>query len=358
MYVQEILLIRNVAPPGPNDRDFQNSASFSFLWPSRRSSAHKGANSTPKDLIFQMKDPNILRSLQYFEAVVRHRSLKLAATDLGVTQSAVSHQLRRFSEAIGQQLMVKSGRGIVLTPLGEKLGARLVSAFSNLDELVKEITGDDRQTLQLSVCSTFGPGWLIERLDDFYAAHPEIDLELRLFARNPLLTNEVADAYVIADELRPGYAATPLMEEILIAVEAPSARRADGKRRLITTDVERGEVGRDWNRFCRTAGIKLSALQDGPFRLCTHYFLALELARRGYGVALVPDFLAARDIRSGTLVPFSDRLTPSGRTYNLCIKKSRTEEAMLMTLSEWLTSMASVSSMKQSNAKLRHTLSS
>lgn len=305
-----------------------------------------GIRCTPSDseeYDLQKKDPNILRSLQYFEAVARHRSLKLAAVDLGVTQSAVSHQLRRFSEALGQQLMVKSGRGIVLTPLGEKLGVRLVSAFSGLDDLVKEIAGDSRQTLQIAVCSTFGPGWLIEHLDDFYTAHPEIDLELRLYAQNPLLTNEVADAYIIADELKPGYAATPLVDETLIAVEAPSTRRPNGKRRLITTDVERGEVGRDWIRYCRTAGIKLSALQDGPFRLCTHFFLALELARRGYGVALVPDFLAARDIRSGTLVPFSDRLIPSGRTYHLCIKKSRTEETMLVTLSEWLTDVAAAS---------------
>ena len=124
------------------------------------------------------KDPNILRSLQYFEAVVRHRSIRLAAVDLGVTQSAVSHQLRRFSETIGQQLLVKSGRGIALTPAGEKLGTRLVSAFANLDDLVNDIAGDGRQTLQIAICSTFGPGWLIERLDDFYTSYPDINLEL------------------------------------------------------------------------------------------------------------------------------------------------------------------------------------
>ena len=150
-----------------------------------------------------------------------------------------------------------------------------------------------------------------------------------------------ADAYVVADELKPGYVATPLIEEKLIAVQAPSTLRPDAKRRLITTDVERGAVGQDWIRYCRTVGIKLSSLQQGQFRLCTHFFLALELARRGYGVALIPDFLAAEDIRSGTLVPFSDRLTPSGRTYHLCIKKSRMQESMLVTLSEWLTTMAS-----------------
>jgi len=86
--------------------------------------------------------------------------------------------------------------------------------------------------------------------------------------------------------------------------------------------------------------MKLLAIQDGLFRLCTHFFLALELARRGYGVALVPDFLAAADIRSGALVPFNDYVIPSGRTYHLCIKKSRMEETMLVTLSEWLMTRA------------------
>jgi DNA-binding transcriptional LysR family regulator len=286
------------------------------------------------------KDPNILRSLQYFEAVVRHRSIRLAAVDLGVTQSAVSHQLRRFSETIGQQLLVKSGRGIALTPAGEKLGTRLVSAFANLDDLVNDIAGDGRQTLQIAICSTFGPGWLIERLDDFYTSYPHIDLELRLYAQNPLLTHEIADAYVIAHEVKPGFKAIPLMKESLLAVEAPSVNGPGSPRRLITTEVDPGNVGRDWIDYCRKGGIKLSTLQDGPFRLCTHYFLALELARRGYGVALVPDFLAARDIRAGTLVTYSDRLFPSGRKYNLCIKTSRVKESSLVTLTNWLTAQA------------------
>jgi LysR family glycine cleavage system transcriptional activator len=287
------------------------------------------------------KDPNILRSLQYFEAVSRHRSVKLAAEDLGVTQSAVSHQIRRFSETIGQQLMVKSGRGITLTPAGEKLGLRLSTAFSGLEGLVKDLVGDGQQTLQLAVCSSFGPGWLIERLDDFYHSFPEIDLELNLYAQNPLFTNEVADAYIVADELKAGYTATPLKKEFLMAVEAPASKHAakkTGKRRLITTEVGRDRVGQEWIDFCRATGTKLADLQEGSFRLCSHYLLALELAKAGQGVALVPDFLAKREIREGTLVPFHNELLPSGRTYHLCIKDSRSNEAKLKKLAEWLIS--------------------
>jgi LysR family glycine cleavage system transcriptional activator len=289
----------------------------------------------------EKRDTNVLRSLQYFEAVARHRSVKLAADDLGVTQSAVSHQIRRFSEAIGQQLMIKSGRGIALTPAGEKLGKRLSAAFGDLDDLVKNLVGEGQQTLQLAVCSTFGPGWLTERVEDFYRSYPEIDLELRLYAQNPLFANEVADAYVVADELKAGYTAIPLMEELLVAVEAPASKQqAKGatKHRLITTDPEPDRQGQDWIDYCRATGTRLSDIQDGSFRLCSHYFLALELAKAGEGIALVPDFLAARELGSGTVAAFDDTLIPSGRTYHLCIRETRVNETKLKKLADWLIS--------------------
>ena len=269
--------------------------------------------------------------------------MKEAAEDLVVTQSAVSHQIRRFSETIGLQLMVKSGRGIALTPAGEKLGVRLSAALGGLEDLVNDLVGEGRQALQLAVCSSFGPGWLTGKLEDFYRTFPEIDLELRLYAQNPLYVNEVADAYIVADKLKAGYTATPLKEEFLIAVEAPQSRRSPaqgGKRRLITTDVERGILGQDWMDFCRTAGMELGEIQDGSFRLCSHYFLALELARAGQGVALVPEFLARREIRSGNVVTFHDAIVPSGRTYCLCIRESRAGEAKLRKLSDWLVAAA------------------
>ena len=299
-----------------------------------------------------IKEPNILRSLQYFEAVYRHRSVRLAAESLGVTQSAVSHQLRRFSEVTGQHLLVKSGRGIALTPTGEALGGRITEAFSELEDLVSDIAGGGRQTLQLAVCSSFGPGWLIDRLDRFDEAHPDVELELLLYAQNPLLTNEVADVYIVADELKPGFTAIPLMNEMLIAVEAhpADAEPHDRRRRFITTDIEKGRIGEDWIGYCNSFGIRLDDLQQGPFRLCSHYFLALELARRGYGTALVPDFLAARDIRSKTLVPFDDRLFPSGRTYHICFKSGRSSEKQIKQFADWLLSTAPESATRAGNS--------
>lgn len=291
-------------------------------------------------------EPNILRSLQYFEAVARLGSLKLAAADLGVTQSAVSHQLRRFAEAIGQQLLVKSGRGITLTPAGERLGTRLTSAFADIEGLVKEIAGSDEPSLRLAVCSSFGPGWLIERMEDFYQSYPELKLDLRLYAENPLFSNLAADAYVVADELKPGYVAIPLKEEHLVAVETQHSRGvslAGARRRLITTDVEPDTLGNDWMTFCRKAELNLPAIQEGPFHRASHFMLALEMAKRGLGVALVPDFLASRDLSAGQVVRFSEKIIPSGRTYHLCFKSSRAHDAKLMKLVHWFRSALAAS---------------
>ena len=282
-------------------------------------------------------DAAVLRSLQYFEAVNRHSSLKLAATDLGVTESAVSHQMRRFSEMIGQQLLTKSGRGVALTTKGHELAAKLSVAFAGLEALVRELVGEDQKPLQLAVCSSFGPGWLIERLADFYRGHPEIDLQLRLYAQDPLTSGEVADAFITAEPIKSDFAAVKLRDEMLIAVHKPVASR--GKRhRLITTWLDKGHIGEEWVDYCKAAGLKLAELQEGTFRQCTHYLLALEMAKNGQGIALIPDFLAVREIAAGTVEAFDRRLLPSKRVYRLCYRKTRAHEAQLIALRDWLTS--------------------
>src|SRR5690349_17347076 len=96
-----------------------------------------------------------LRALQCFEAVARLRSISKAAAELGVTQSAVSHQLRDLTQQLGESLMVKSGRGIALTPAGAELAAALNSAFSVIANSVSRIVGNDRQRVRLAICSSF-----------------------------------------------------------------------------------------------------------------------------------------------------------------------------------------------------------
>lgn len=286
---------------------------------------------------------NLIRQLHYFEAVARHQSVRLAAEELGVSQSAVSHQLRSLADSLGEDLLVRSGRGVALTPAGERLAIRLATAFAGLQSSVDEIVGSGRQVLRLATCSSFGPGWLIERLQGFMQSHPEIELQLRLYATDPELTDQVADAFVTANPPRPGYKSIFIMDETLIAVRAPQgsiAKIGSQGFRLITTDVEEGHLGEDWRDYCRAAGVKLDDLRDGPWLQTTHYLFALEMAKHGLGLALVPDFLAKEAIEAKSLVPFGATRVPSGRAYHLCYKYSRDNETHIVAIAKWMKSQA------------------
>lgn len=281
------------------------------------------------------KKPSRLRGLQYFETVARHGSVKLAAEELGVTASAVSRQLHELTALLGEQLVSRSGRGIVLTQKGRQLADKLGVAFDALEISVLGVIGKARPQLRLAVCTSFGPGWLVGRLGDFQSNHPDIDIELRLFTRDPVQSDHVADAFVTADPVDPGYAAVRLFDETLVAVRAPKGCCGDETPRLITTELERGREGGDWRDFTAATGGEPGE-PKAAYRRATHYLLALEMAKAGLGVALVPDFLAERDLASGALTLAHAARRPSGRTYNLCFKASRASEPAIAALAAWL----------------------
>jgi LysR family glycine cleavage system transcriptional activator len=280
------------------------------------------------------RNASIVRSLQYFEAVARHKSVRLAAEELGVTQSAVSHRIRDLTKVLGEQLLTRSGRGIAITVTGQRLADKLSATFQGLQSSVEEIVGNSRTVIRVAVCSSFAPGWLIPRLGSFIDAHPAIDLQLILYATDPNLSNHVADAIVSALPVEPGYEAIHIVEEVLVAVHRPG--RTGGRHRLITTDLDAAAFGREWDGFFAQSRLARDAVQDGPLLQCSHYMLALEMARAGLGVALVPDFVARRDVEAGTLAHFDRVRLPTGRTYRFCFKQTRAHEAGLKALVQWL----------------------
>lgn len=289
---------------------------------------------------FQVRNSRLMRGLHYFEAVARHGSVKAAAEELGISQSAISHQIRDLTEVLGEQLLMRAGRGIELTPTGHRLAEKLGTVFSGLQSSLDDVIGGSRTTLRIAVCSCFGPGWLIPRLAGFYAVHPEIDVQLRLYAQDPELTDQVADAFITALPVEPGFAAVHIIDEQLVAVkvQAPGDTASRGPAHLITTDLDEGKVGQDWLDYCSATGLRLADIQASSWIQCTHYLLALEMAKAGLGIALVPDFLAEREINAGSVSYFDRTPVSSNRSYHLCYKKSRAQQKELKALAQWMKS--------------------
>ena len=283
------------------------------------------------------RDSSIFRRLEYFEATARHGSVARAAAELGVTPSAVSHQLSDLKRTIGEDLFSRSGRGVVLPSAGQRLAERLSTAFGILESSVSSAIGAERASVSIAACSAFGPYWLIPRLQEFNEANPDIDIEIRLYSTDPELTQASADCIISAQEVKSGYASTDLFEERAIAVAPPGMVRGGriNGAPLITTHTEKDELGGDWHYIAEATGAVLP--RDPNWIRCSHYILALEAAKAGIGAAIIPDFVAEQAIGEGRLEDLGlggHRL--EDRTYRICYKEIRGNEPALRAVSSWL----------------------
>lgn len=144
-----------------------------------------------------------------------------------------------------------------------------------------------------------------------------------------------------------GYWSHCLGRETLIPVASPRLGcDFEMPMPLISTEVDGDKVGDDWLTFANCNDLCLEKLRSGPWRSCSHYQLALEMAKVGIGAALVPDFIAAQNITAGDLVRLPGHDCPTGKYYYLQIKFERRKEQNIAKVSTWIK--------KVSNGKLLH----
>ena len=121
-----------------------------------------------------------LTALRAFEAAARHKSFKLAAEELHVTPSAVSHAVAALEEFLGVKLFHRRVRRLLLTDAGGAYLAPLTRAFDVISTATREISARKRADLvTLASMPTFARVWLMPRLKAFLAAHSDVDLRVR-----------------------------------------------------------------------------------------------------------------------------------------------------------------------------------
>lgn len=119
-----------------------------------------------------------LAALQAFVMAVRAGNLSHAAANMHVTVSALSHQMRQLEQRLGQSLLERSPRGIRPTLIGQRLFDEVAPQFDALNASVSRALSPTDQRLTISVMASVASSWLLPRLPDFVAKHPEIELNL------------------------------------------------------------------------------------------------------------------------------------------------------------------------------------
>src|SRR4030088_41641 len=120
-----------------------------------------------------------LNGLRAFEAAARHLSFTNAATELNVTQTAISHQIRRLEQELGIRLFVRQNRALALTPEAKDYLPGVRAAFNDLrlatDRVLRR---DNDHVLTVSTLASLAAKWLLPRLSAFQEAHPDIDVRI------------------------------------------------------------------------------------------------------------------------------------------------------------------------------------
>lgn len=167
-----------------------------------------------------------------FVAVGRRMSITLAAQDLHVTQSAVSRQIRALEAHLGVPLLVRGFRSVSFTSEGAQLFRMADTWLSQLGDLTEQLRAPERRT-PVTVTTTIGVAslWLLPRLGDFQAAHPQIDV--RVAADNQVIdidreSVDIAIRYSLRDTVPDG--AVWLFGESVVPVAHPPCRRAPWMR--------------------------------------------------------------------------------------------------------------------------------
>ncbi|MBL0405621.1 transcriptional regulator GcvA [Microvirga aerilata] len=268
-----------------------------------------------------------LNALRVFEVVTRHLNFRLAAEELGVTQGAVAQQVRGLEAELGLKLFERHPRTLALTEAGRSYVANIRRAFELISEAT-EMLRPEPQHLTISVTPTFASKWLIPRLPDLTASHPNIDL--RIVASDRIF-NFQTDAVDLAvrygrPPFGPGLNADLLFEQVVVAVGSPLLIEKLGRLEE-GIDLMRYPLLHDahnfWPQFLDRA-FPQGALAPTKNIRFNQTSLAIEAAIAGQGLALTSLFFVEDDLASGRLVRlFATELRVGSDFYIVSPRKPR-----------------------------------
>lgn len=292
-----------------------------------------------------------LQGLRAFLAVAETGSFTRAATALGLTQTAVSHQIAQFEDWLGGQVFVRDRRAISLTPLGQSLLPQVKESLTDLNRVLSAArqTGQ-RQKLTLSTTPEFGTQWLAPRLESFVSANPGISVSVTLEYRRADLVAGEADIAIWLGSGAPGLSAERLMLEEEFAVSSPELGARLPKRKallaapLLHYEGERHTV-LDWRRWHSqlfgtgegSLGGELAReidMDTGP--VFPTFAEMLEACRRGEGFALVRTSLVTDDLKAGRLVRCFVEVLPSDLHYHLVTAPQRRPRPEITAFRQWV----------------------
>ena len=265
-------------------------------------------------------------------------NFSVAARELCLTHSAVSHQIKLLEEWFEQPLFTRHADGVKLTAAGEMLALAATQALGQLELVCSQILSrSEPQSIRLSASSSFIAMWLIPRLEAFERAHPAIRLQLQTQGTYQDLIEQRIDAMVIstAHPWPKNIEATTLFADRpgpVCSPDWPHPPRSpqDLVDQPLLATLSRRDAWASW--------AKLQGLDDRQLKQVRHFDnlqLMLEGAAAKLGIAIAPERLVQRELQQGRLIaPLG--FASGSSVFSLCILQPRAAEESLTALRQWM----------------------
>jgi LysR family glycine cleavage system transcriptional activator len=289
-----------------------------------------------------------LNGLRAFEAAARHLSFTQAASELNVTQTAISHQIRRLEEELGIRLFIRKNRALALTPQARDYLPGVRAAFNDLrlatDRLLRK---DDDNVLTISTLASLAAKWLLPRLSTFQETHPGIDVRITTSTGLVDFRNGDVDAAIRYGRGHwSGVRADWLMADELFPVCSPALLKGDrplkcpqdlAHHTLLHTSSGYED---DWRLWLTAAGLPADISSKPTTATFDLIFMTVQAAIDGVGVAMGRTSYVQDDVAKGRLVvPFKIAL-PADAGFYLVSPEGAAEPPKLRAFRQWLVASA------------------
>jgi LysR family glycine cleavage system transcriptional activator len=287
-----------------------------------------------------------LNGLRAFEAAARHMSFTRAAAELNVTQTAISHQIRRLEEQLGLTLFIRRNRTLELTREALDYLPSIRSAFADLHRATARLRRNDHEgRLTVSTTASLATKWLVSRVAAFQDANPGVEVRISTSTHLVDFQREEVDIAVrYGHGVWPGLRADWLMAEHIFPVCSPNllndARPLRTPEDLAHHTLLHTTVSReDWQLWLTAAGLPASIATRRGMTF-DQGFMAIQAAVEGLGVALGRFHLVEADISAGRLVAPFDTVLPQDAGYYVVAPEATAETAKIVRFRDWLISSA------------------
>ncbi|MCP5087131.1 MAG: LysR family transcriptional regulator [Rhodobacteraceae bacterium] len=276
-----------------------------------------------------------LNWLRAFEAASRHLSFTGAAGELGMTQSAISQQIKNLEGFLGKPLFFRRTRVLEITEAGRSYLPVVQEAFAGLSAGTTNLRGKDReQVLQVQSNLSFAVFWLAPRLPDLFKLHPWLKLNISTALWDPERTAASSDV-----EIRFGMApdvsvpSDRLVEDAYFPVAAPGTAISEAEFASATLFDCIG-LKSNWDRWLASRG--LGPPMGRGVTYASTYAVSLSAAQSGAGLALAHSTIAQGLLDAGLLQRVSDHSLPMQESYFLIAPEKRPRSKAQTAFCDWI----------------------